>query len=114
MSFTIYHNPRCRKSRAGLEFLQSKGITTEVRTYLRDSLTLDELKLLFSKLNLAPAEMIRTQEEAFKKELKGKSFTDDEWLRIIIENPKLLKRPIVVKENKAVWGDPVEELDVLF
>ena len=58
--------------------------------------------------------MVRTQEEIYKKEFKGKNFTDDEWVKIMIDNPKLINRPIVVKENKAVWGNPVEEIDVLF
>ncbi len=58
--------------------------------------------------------MVRTQEAVYKSDLKGRNFTDEEWVKIMIENPKLIKRPIVVKNNKAVWGDPVEEIDILF
>ena len=58
--------------------------------------------------------MIRTQEAVFKSDYKGKNFNDHEWVRIMVENPKLIKRPIVMKGNKAVWGDPADELEVLF
>ncbi len=111
---TIYHNPRCKKSRAGLEYLKSKGVDFEIREYLKEPLTEEELEVLLIKLNKKPADMIRTQEAVFRQNFKGKEFTDDEWIKIIIENPKLLKRPIVVKDNKAVWGDPAENIAEFF
>ncbi len=111
---TIYHNPRCKKSRAGLQFIQKKGVDFQVREYLKEPLTEDELRTLLMKLNKKPQEMIRTQEAVYKQNFKGKNFTDDEWVKIIIENPKLLKRPVVVKKNKAVWGDPAENIETLF
>jgi arsenate reductase len=110
----IYHNPRCKKSRAGLEYLKQKGIDFEIVEYLKNPLTEDELKELLMKLNKKPQEMIRTQEAVYKQNFKGKNFTDDEWIKIMIENPKLIKRPIVVKDNKAVWGDPAENIEELF
>ena len=110
----IYHNPRCKKSRAGLEYLKQKGIDFEIVEYLKNPLTEDELKELLMKLNKKPQEMIRTQEAVYKQNFKGKNFTDDEWVKIMIENPKLIKRPIVVKDNKAVWGDPAENIEELF
>ncbi len=58
--------------------------------------------------------MIRKQEQVFKEEYKGKSFNDADWIKIISENPKLLNRPIIVKGEKAVWGDPPEKIDKLF
>lgn len=112
--FTIYHNPRCRKSRAGLEYLQNKTKDFTVVDYLKNPLTTKELATLLMKLNKKPQEMVRIQEDYFKKELKGQQFNEDEWVKIIVENPKLLKRPIVVKENKAVWADPAEEIEQLF
>ncbi len=110
----IYHNPRCKKSRAGLEYLKNKKVEFEVVEYLKEPLTKAELKDILVKLNKKPTEMIRTQEEVYKKQFKGKNFTDDEWIRIMVENPKLIQRPIVVKGYKAVWADPPEEMDVLF
>jgi len=111
---TIYHNPRCKKSRAGLEYLKNKGVEFQIREYLKEPLTEEELKDLLMKLNKKPQEMIRTQEAVYKQNFKGKEFTDDEWVKIIVENPKLLKRPVVVKDNKAVWGDPAENIEELF
>jgi len=112
--FTIYHNPRCKKSRAGLQYLQSKTDDIKIVEYLKNPLTAEELKKLLMQLNKRPQEMIRTQETVYKQNFKGKNFTDEEWIKIMIENPKLIKRPIVVKGNKAVWGDPAEEIDALF
>ena len=111
---TIYHNPRCKKSRAGLEFLKSKTDDFTVVEYLKNPLTAEELEKLLAKLNKKPQEMIRTQEAVYKQNFKGKDFTDKEWIKIMVENPKLIKRPIVVKDNKAVWGDPAEEIEQLF
>jgi len=112
--YTVYHNPRCKKSRAGLEFVRSKTNEVEVVEYLKNPLSEEELKKLLMKLNKKPHDMVRIQEAVYKSDLKGRNFTDEEWVMIMIENPKLIKRPIVVKNNKAVWGDPVEEIEVLF
>jgi arsenate reductase (glutaredoxin) len=112
--FTIYHNPRCKKSRAGLQYLKERTGDIKIIEYLKNPLTEEELKELLTKLNKKPLEMIRTQEAVYKQNFKGKDFTDDEWIKIMVENPKLIKRPIVVKGDKAVWGDPAEELEVFF
>jgi len=111
--YKIYHNSRCKKSRAGLQYLQEKGIEPEIIEYLKDPIDEAVLKDLLVRLHKRPVEIIRTQEAIYKSDFKGKNFTDDEWVKIIVENPKLIKRPIVVKGPKAVWGDPAEELDVL-
>jgi len=112
--YTIYHNPRCSKSRKGLEYLKSKTSEVEVVEYLKKPFTHESFKKVLIKLNKKPFDMVRTQEEIYKKEFKGKNFTDDEWVKIMVENPKLINRPIVVKDNKAVWGNPPEEIDELF
>lgn len=111
---TIYHNPRCKKSRAGLAHLEQKGADFEIKNYIKDGISPDELKDLLMKMNVGPKEMIRTQEADYKSKYKGKNFTDDEWIKIMAENPKLIKRPVVVKKYKAVWADPPEKMDVLF
>ena len=109
----IYHNPQCPKSRAGLHYLETKGIPFEVVEYLKNPLTQADLEKLMVKLHKKPSEVIRTQEEYYKKNLKGKNFNDHEWIRIILKNPKLLQRPVVEAQHKAVIGDPVENIDVL-
>ena len=110
---TIYHNPKCRKSREGLQYLQDKKLEYTVIEYLRNPLTREQLKDLLIKLNMRPEEIVRTQEDEFKEKLKGKSFNDEEWITILLENPKLIQRPIVVKNHKAVLGQPVKEIDRL-
>jgi len=110
----IYHNPRCSKSRAGLDYLKAKIVDFEVIDYLKTGLTVEILLQILQRLNVKPIELVRTQEDYFKQQLKGKNFSDEEWIQIIIENPKLLKRPIIVNKYKAVWADPAELADKLF
>jgi len=107
----IYHNPRCKKSRTGLQYLQDKGIPYEVVNYFETPFDVAALREVFMKLNIKPEQAVRTQEELYKRELKGKTFTDEEWIQIIIENPKLLHRPIVVGKYKAVIAQPPERME---
>ena len=112
---TIYHNPRCKKSRAGLEYLTNKTSNFETKQYLKDdAFTEQSLRETLNKLGKSPMEMIRKQEDVFKKEIKGKDFSDEELIKKMVENPKLINRPIVVKDGKAIWGDPAEEIEKLF
>jgi arsenate reductase (glutaredoxin) len=108
--YKIYHNPRCKKSRAGLKFLEDHNLSFEVKRYLDESIDAQELKTIFSKMGVKASDMIRTQEEVYKKEFKGKNLTDDEWIAAIVAHPKLLKRPIVIHNDQAVWGDPAENI----
>lgn len=110
----IYHNPRCKKSRAGLEHLQEKGVEPEVVKYMKDTpLTEEKLKELLMKLNEKPQNIIRTQEKIYKDNFKGKNFTEDEWVKILVENPRLIQRPIVESKYKAVIGNPPQNIDDL-
>jgi len=111
---SIYHNPRCRKSRAGLEYLKKKGAEFKVVEYMKEYFTVESLKELLAKLNMAPQELIREQEEIYKKQFKGRNFNSGEWIKILIKHPNLIKRPIVEKDYKAVWADPPENIDKLF
>ena len=110
---TIYHNPKCRKSRAGLQYLQDKGLEYTVVEYLKTPFTREQLKELLMKLNMKPEEIIRTSEDDFKAKFRGKNFTDEEWITILLENPKLIQRPIVAKNHKAVLAQPADEIDRL-
>jgi len=109
----LYHNPQCKKSRAGLHYLKEKNIPFEIIEYLKNPLTENQLETLLIKLNIKPTEIIRTQEDYYKKNLKGKDFSEHEWIHILIQNPKLIRRPIIEKEYKAVIGDPIENIDLL-
>ena len=94
-----------------MQYLQEKDMKFEIIEYLKKPLTEKELEKLLIKLNKKPVEIIRNQEDYYKKNLKGKNFSDHEWIRIITENPKLLQRPVVEVNYKAVIGDPVENID---
>ncbi len=108
----IYHNPRCSKSRTGLQYLQEKNIDFEIILYLKDeAFTEQSLKTILKKLNKKPFEMIRTQEKDYKANYKGKEFSNDEWIKIMVENPKFINRPIVEKGDKAVWAIPPSNID---
>lgn len=110
---TIYHNPRCKTSRAGLAYLDGKTKDYAIREYLKNPLSKDEFKEILKKMNVQPQDLLRTQEELYKKELKGKEFNDEEWIRIILDHPRLLQRPIVMGKYRAVLAQPPEKMDVL-
>lgn len=107
----IYHNPRCAKSRAGLKYLEKKGYDIEIKKYLIDGITEQELQELISKTGNTPFDFVRTQEKEFKENFKGKELSDIEWIKILSENPKLLQRPIVVNGCKAVLANPPENVE---
>ncbi|OAB78939.1 arsenate reductase (glutaredoxin) [Cochleicola gelatinilyticus] len=111
---TIYHNPRCSKSRQTLQLLEEKGETIEIVKYLETTPSKTELKNILELLDMTPIELVRKGEAIWKEEFKGKSFSDDELIEIMLENPKLIERPIVIKGTKAVIGRPPEKvLDIL-
>ena len=113
-SMTYYHNPRCQKSRQGLEILEKKGASFTVFEYLKTPLKKTQLKALFKKLQKKPEEVIRKKEALFKElKLADKKLTQDQWIDILIKNPKLLERPILESDSKAVVGRPPEEIKVL-
>lgn len=107
----IYHNPRCRKSRETLEIIRNNGVEPEIVEYLKNIPTTTELKDILMKLNMKAEEIVRKTEPFFKENLKGKTFGEEEWIQIMVENPKLIERPIVVKNNRAVLGRPPENVE---
>ncbi len=109
----IYHNPRCRKSRAGLEYLQDKTGDFETIDYIRNGISREEIREILAKMNTSPSNLVRAQEDYYKKELKGKDIPDEDWIDILAENPRLIQRPIIVTEHKAVLGQPPENIDNL-
>jgi len=107
---TIYHNPRCSKSRQALALLTERGIEPEVIEYLKTPLTEAELRALLRKLGLKPAETLRTGEDVYKEKYKGRTLTDEQCLKALVENPILMERPILVKGQRAVVGRPPEKI----
>ena len=110
-NFKIWHNPRCRKSREGLQYLKDKGIEPEIYEYLKASIDPNELAGLIKMTGQPVTDFIRTNEADFKKlGLKGKQLSIEEFAKIAAEYPKLLQRPIVVKRDKAVLGQPAGKI----
>ncbi|MCB0479602.1 MAG: arsenate reductase (glutaredoxin) [Crocinitomicaceae bacterium] len=106
----LIHNPRCSKSRQAKQLLEEKGIAFEVREYLTDELSEEELTSILIKLGKSPQEILRKGEAIFKEEFKGKDLSDQEWIKAMVENPKLIERPILINGEKAVVGRPPEDV----
>ncbi|MAG87114.1 MULTISPECIES: arsenate reductase (glutaredoxin) [Zunongwangia] len=110
---TIYHNTRCKKSREGLQLVENSGKEFQVREYLKEPLSEKELKALLTKLNMTAIQLVRKNEKIWKENFKDKDLSENELVRIMVENPKLIERPIVENETKAVVGRPPEEINNL-
>ncbi len=111
MSVTIYHNPRCTKSRQTLALLEQRGIKPKVIEYLVTPPTAAELKRLLKLLGIAPRELLRTKEAEYKQaKLDRADVTDAEIVRAMVKHPRLIERPIVVSGNKAALGRPPENI----
>ena len=109
-SVTIYHNPRCSKSRKTLALLQENGIEPTVVEYLKNPPDKRELEMITRKLGVQPEQIVRRGEESFKQNFKGKTLDDDQWLEALAQHPILIERPIVVKGDRAVIGRPPENV----
>ncbi|MBS1230613.1 MAG: arsenate reductase [Proteobacteria bacterium] len=107
---TIYHNPRCSKSRAACELIAARGIDAEVIDYLKTPPTRDELRGLVKKLGIKPAELVRRGEVAFKENYEGHELSDEQWIDALIAHPILIERPIIVRGDRAVIGRPPEKV----
>jgi len=106
----IYHNPRCSKSRQGLEILEKSGRKFDVIKYIEEVLTEKELSEIIKLLNISPINLVRKNEKIWKENYKGKEVSDKEIIKIMIENPKLIERPIVINNTKAIIGRPPEDI----
>lgn len=106
----IYHNPRCSKSRQTLALLQENGVEPDVILYMDNIMTADELRNLLVKLGLSPMQLVRKGEAVWKEKYKDKELSDDQIIEAMIANPKLIERPIVVKDQLAVLGRPPENI----
>lgn len=108
---TIYHNPRCSKSRETLQLLESRGIKPDVVLYLETPPDAQTLKNLLKKLGLKPRELMRQKEAEYKEMgLQDPSLSDEQLIDAMVECPKLIERPIVVQGKKAALGRPPENV----
>jgi len=102
----IYHNPRCGKSREGLAILQESKLPFEIINYLENPLSTEELTEIIKLLGIPPIDLVRKNEAIWKENFKGKKLSDSEIIIAMVKNPKLIERPIVINNNKAVIGRP--------
>jgi len=115
MTVTIYHNPRCSKSRATLALLQERGITPEIIEYLKMPPSEAELDHILSLLGKEPDELMRKGEATYREHIKGKVLSRTEAIALMVAHPIVIERPIVLKGERAAIGRPPESvLDVVF
>lgn len=109
MSITLYHNPRCSKSRETLKLLQENGIEPDIREYLKDVPTADELRAVLEKLGIPARDLLRKKEAEYKEAgLDNPDLDDNAIIDAMTRYPKLIERPIVIKGNQARIGRPPE------
>ena len=106
----IYHNPKCSKSRQTLALIQGKGKEIEIIEYLKNSPRFDDLELILLMLGIKPIDLVRTNEQIWKENYKGKELKDDEIIQAMVDSPKLIERPIVINGMKAAIGRPPENV----
>jgi arsenate reductase (glutaredoxin) len=105
---TIYHNPRCSKSRETLALLEQNGVQPRIVEYLKTPPSAAELKAILAALGMKPEQLVRKGEDIYKSEYAGKTLTDAQWITALIKHPILIERPIVVKGSHAALGRPPE------
>ena len=110
MSIIIYHNPRCRKSRETLQLIQNEGYEPTIHNYLKEPLSREEIREILKLLNCKAESLVRKTESLFKDNYKNKELSEEQWISILVDHPKLIERPIVVKDDKAVVGRPPENV----
>ncbi|MFZ9004553.1 MAG: arsenate reductase (glutaredoxin) [Robiginitalea sp.] len=107
---TIYHNPRCRKSRETLKIIEDSGTPFQIVEYLKEPLTAAELRKVVDMLGIEAQALVRKNEAIWKEQYRGKELSETEVLKVMEANPKLMERPLVVKGKKAVLGRPPENV----
>ena len=108
---TIYHNPRCSKSRASLKLITSMGVIPKVKLYLEDKLLHEELDKILKMLRIKPRELLRKSEKEYKQyKLDNNELKDEDIIDIMIKNPILIQRPIIIRNSLALLGRPPENI----
>ena len=109
-ALTIYHNPKCSKSRETLRLLRGRGIEPRVVEYLKTPPTAAELAAIVKQLGIRPEALVRKGEDIYRSRYAGKALTDVEWIDVLVRNPVLIERPIVVAGGRAAIGRPPESV----
>ena len=112
-ALTIYHNPRCSKSRETLALLEGRGLAPRIVKYLETPPTAAELARLVQMLGIRPEALVRKGEDVYRAKYAGRAMTDADWIAAMVEHPVLIERPIVVAGERAVIGRPPERVSAL-
>jgi len=107
---TVWHNPKCSKSREAIKLLEEKGGSIEVVKYLETSPTRDEIVALLKKLGISARELMRTKEDLYKELGLAKVNEEEKLIDALAEHPRLIERPVLIEGNRAIIGRPVEKV----
>ncbi len=110
MVVKVLHNGNCSKSNAVLEYLDENGVPFEIINIVEDPLSELEIKTLLKKLNQTVFHIIRKNEKLYIEKYAGKNLSEEEWIKILAENPSLIQRPIIIKGSVAMLGRPIENV----
>ena len=110
MTVSIYHNPKCSKSRETLALLRNHGVEPRIVEYLKAPPTAAELKAIVGKLGIQPEQLVRKGEEIYKAKYAGRTLSDAQWIEAMVKDPILIERPIVVAGRRAAIGRPPESI----
>ena len=106
----IYHNPRCSKSRQTLSLIEGKNKKVEIIEYLETPATVEEIESILEKLGIKAIDLVRKKEKIWIEDYKGRDLTDKKIIEAMVENPKIMERPIVIDGNKAIIVRPPENV----
>lgn len=107
---TVYHNPRCSKSRASIAFLEEQGVAYKIIKYLEANLTQEDIKTMLNKLNYSPIQLVRTKDSFWQENFKNKTMTDQEIIDAMVSFPQIIERPVVINGPKAIVARPTEKI----
>ncbi|UPQ76903.1 arsenate reductase family protein [Chryseobacterium nepalense] len=110
MLVKVLHNGNCSKSNAVLEYLDENGVPFEIINIVEEPLTVQEIKAVLKKLNQNVFHIIRKNEKLYVEKYAGKNLSEEEWIKVLSENPSLIQRPILIKGSVAMLGRPVENV----
>lgn len=110
----VWHNNRCSKSRGACQWLSEQKLEVTIVDYINEPISKSDLSSVLKKLGIPAFDLIRKKEKMFLENWKGLEKSEEEWIQIMIENPRLIERPIVVKGDKAVIARPLENVENLF
>ncbi|MGG5507248.1 MULTISPECIES: arsenate reductase (glutaredoxin) [unclassified Myroides] len=107
---TIYHNPRCSKSRESIAFMEQQGVAYKIIKYLDANLGYDDIKALLQKLNFTPIELVRTKDAFWQENFANKTLSDEDIIQAMVAYPQIIERPVVVNGSKAIVARPTEKI----